>query len=82
MTVKEARKRFKISQGQLAKMCQMTQVQICRIENGLASPHHTTIYKIEKALGMHLNWTLNNNSLITRKPFKLRRTRGKPEAIL
>lgn len=52
--ISQARKEKKLSQRDLAKLCGMTQTQICRIENGEHKPYLKTLAKIARCLELDL----------------------------
>jgi putative transcriptional regulator len=61
LNIKAKRKSQKISQNQLAEMCDVTRETISRIENGKHSPTITLLYKIADALDIPIYELLENN---------------------
>jgi transcriptional regulator with XRE-family HTH domain len=45
-TIKELRKKKEISQGEFAKLCEISQTSLSQIETGAKSPSKTTLKKI------------------------------------
>lgn len=52
--ISQARKEKRLSQRDLAKLCGMTQTQICRIDNGENKPYLKTLAKIARCLELDL----------------------------
>lgn len=52
--ISQVRKEKNLSQRDLAKLCDMTQTQICRIESGKQKPHLKTLAKISACLELNL----------------------------
>lgn len=61
LNIKAKRKSQKISQHQLAEMCDVTRETISRIENGKHSPTITILYRIADALDVPIYELLENN---------------------
>ena len=52
--ISQARIERNLSQRDLARLCDMTQTQICRLENGENKPHLKTLAKISRCLELDL----------------------------
>ncbi len=56
MHLGQARENKRMTQVELAEAAGLSQTQISHIELGKCSPRPTTIRRIEKALGIRVNW--------------------------
>ena len=53
--IKRIRKEKSISQQDLANMCEFEKARMSRLESGNANPTVVTLYKISKALDVHIS---------------------------
>ena len=54
MKIVRLRKSQGLTQGRLAELCETTQQQIAKIENGIVDPRLSTLRKLSRALGCDL----------------------------
>lgn len=57
-TLHEARKSRRLTQGELAKLADVSRATLCRIEAGQMLPRMTTVRRLEKALKTSLRFYL------------------------
>ncbi len=59
LRIREIRKQKKLTQEQLAKICNIEKANLSRIESGITNPTVLTLQKMSKALEVQINTFFN-----------------------